>query len=155
MPPVQIALWGGLGVVLLVSVATDLTSRRIPDLLTYPALALALAGRVAVEGAGDLDSGFWSGLVAAVVALAVFSLLAWRRKMGWGDAKLMGVVGAALGYPLVLAALVFISLCGALQALAALLWPGRVARPRHIPYGVAIAIGSFWAMWWQHSTMLR
>jgi Flp pilus assembly protein protease CpaA len=23
--------------------------------------------------------------------------------------------------------------------------------PRHIPYGVAIAVGTFWAMWWQQT----
>ena len=66
------------------------------------------------------------------------------------------------------------SLCGALQALVTLLWHralldtlsgafqrllGRLclvqapeAGPaRRIPYGVAIALGSFWAMWWEHS----
>lgn len=154
MAPVQIALWGGLGVVLAISVATDLATRRIPDAVTYPALALALVVRAVAEGPGDLESGFWSGLLGGGSALAGFSLLAWRGRMGWGDAKLMGVVGAALGYPLVLAALVFISLCGALQAVVTLVWQ-RGASRRYIPYGVAIALGSFWAMWWQHSTMLH
>ena len=99
--------------------------------------------------------------------------------MGWGDVKLVGAMGAAFGFPMVMAGLVFISLVGALQALVALLWhgaawetaagwgrrwavraklmssPGPEQPPRHIPYGIAIAVGSFWAMFWQQSAMVR
>ena len=100
-------------------------------------------------------------------------MAAWRKSFGWGDVKLMAAVGAAMGYPLVLGALAFISLAGALQAVVTLIWHGSVwdtlgaqlsrlgqkaklIKPqqqstppaRHIPYGVAIALGSVWAMWW-------
>jgi prepilin peptidase CpaA len=103
----------------------------------------------------------------------LFAVLAWRGNgFGWGDVKLMAVVGAVFGYPLVLSALVFISLAGALQAVVALIWQGavwdtlargmqrvgeklKIVKPaeaktarRHIPYAVAIALGSAWAMWW-------
>jgi prepilin peptidase CpaA len=98
-------------------------------------------------------------------------------KMGWGDVKLMAGVGAVLGFPAVLAAAAFISLAGALQAVVTLLWhgaawetlaamgrrwavrarlmqEGAASEPRrHIPYGVAIALGTFWAMWWQHERL--
>jgi prepilin peptidase CpaA len=173
MPPVQIALWTILGVALLISVVTDLLGGRILDVVTYPAMSVSLVLRLAVEGVGDPSRGLVSGVIAALGAMALFAALAWRRKMGWGDVKLMGVVGATLGFPLVLAAVLFTSLAGALQAVVTLIWQGRLreslagigrrwamrlrlvpkgqapGEQRHIPYGVAIAFGCAWAMWWE------
>lgn len=175
MPPLQIALWIVLGVALLISVVTDVLSGRIWDVVTYPAISLALGLRFFWEGLGDLGRGLGSGLIASAALAGFFALLAWRGRMGWGDVKLMAVVGAVFGYPLALAALAFTSLAGALQALVTLLWRGQVwdtladwgrrwavrvkllpgdtkSGPlRHIPYGVAIAVGCAWAMWWEHS----
>lgn len=176
MPPVQLALWIILGVALLISVVTDVLSGRILDVVTWPSMAVLLGVRFAFGGVGDLSSGFLTGLVSALGLMAFFAILAWRGKMGWGDVKLMGVAGAAFGYPLVMAALVFTSLAGALQAVVTLVWQGhlwdaaaatarrwairvrllpkdtQVGPRRHIPYGVAIAVGCAWAMWWEHSS---
>jgi len=172
-------LWLLLTVALVVSVVTDLMSRRILDVVTLPTAAVALGARFWADGVGSLDAGLLSGLVSAVGAAGLFAVLALRgRGFGWGDVKLMLAVGAVFGYPLTMAALVFISLAGALQAVVTLLWHGAVwdtfsaamtrlatrlkmrqASPavppsRHIPYGVAIALGSFWAMWWDHSNSI-
>ena len=151
MPPVQIVLWTILGVALLISVVTDVLGGRILDVVTYPSMLGALAVRLMFEGLGDSEGGLVSGAIGLVGAMALFGVLAWRGKMGWGDVKLMGAVGAAFGYPLVLAAVVFISLAGAVQAVLALLRQGRgpAGAQRHIPYGVAIAFGCAWAMWWE------
>jgi len=171
MAPAQIALWLVLGVALVISVVTDVARRRILDVVTLPALALGLGIRLVAMGPGDPVSGFLGGALGALLLFAVFGLLAWRKKMGWGDAKLSAAVGACLGLPLAAWALVFISVAGAVQALVTLLWQGAVidtlaaamrrgaqrlglaakgeqAQRRHIPYGVAIALGTFWAMWW-------
>lgn len=164
-----------LAVALIASVATDVLWRRILDVVTLPVIAASLLVRVFAEGLGGPEKGLVSGLIGAACALAIFGLLALRGKMGWGDAKLMTAVGAAFGYPLCLAALVFVSLVGALQALVTLIWQGAVGETiagwgrrlaerfgrargpsqaaRRIPYGVAIALGSFWAMWWQHTNV--
>jgi prepilin peptidase CpaA len=118
-----------------------------------------------------------SGLVSGAGLAVLLVPAALRGRMGWGDVKLMGGVGAVLGFPAVMAAAAFISLVGALQAVVTLLWHGAVwdtlaavmrrwaarvrlasadaqpAAQRHIPYGVAIALGTFWALWWQHSSL--
>jgi prepilin peptidase CpaA len=170
--PLKFLLWGVLGVVLLISVITDLASRRILDLVTYPAVAICLSLRLWQEGLGDADHGVISGLLGIAGGAGLFALLAaWKKSFGWGDVKLMAAVGAALGYPLIMAALLFVSLSGALQAVVSLIWQGAVwdtlrrvlvglgkrlklaketesGPSRHIPYGVAIALGSVWAMWW-------
>ncbi len=171
----RLLLWILLGVALVISMVTDLLQRQILDVVTLPALGLALTVRGVKEGLGDLERGLLSGLISAAGACLIFVVLAWKGRFGWGDVKLMAAVGAAFGYPTVMAALVFISLAGALQAVVTLMWQGeglaalrqmsdrwlkalrrkpqaQVATLRSIPYGVAIAVGSFWAMWWETTT---
>lgn len=170
MSPIVIAHWSVFGLAIVVSTLSDLRSRRIPDAVTYPSIAALLALRFLAEGLGDLNAGLVSGAVAALGAAGLFSLWAFRGRMGWGDVKLVAVVGAAFGFPGVMAALIFISLAGAAQAIASLILKGEAlawlkeragriaaaagmgARPeatqRHIPYAVAIALGSAWALWW-------
>ncbi len=168
-------LWLVLTVALVISVVTDVARRRILDLVTYPTMLVALGLRWAMAGPGDLESGLISGLAAGGGAGALFALSAWRGGgFGWGDVKLVAAVGAAFGYPLMMGGLIFISLAGFLQAIVTLMWDGAVwdtfrgvaarwgkrlkitksavvAPARRIPYGVAIALGSFWAMWWDRS----
>ena len=170
------SLWLLLTIALVISVVTDIVSRRILDLVTLPASVIALGLRAWRQGLGDLDQGVISGLVALGGGVALFGVLALRGGgFGWGDVKLVGAVGAVFGYPLIMGALLFISLAGALQAIVTLIWQGAVwdtlravglkwgkrlklskqaveAPARHIPYGVAIALGSFWAMWWDQSS---
>lgn len=177
MTPVQIALWSILGMALLVSVVTDVLRRRILDVVTYPLIVLGLGLRWWSDGVGGLETGLISGAVSGAGLALVLVPMAWKGSMGWGDVKLMAGVGVVLGYPAVLAAGVFISLVGAAQAVVTLLWHGAVwdtlagvgrrwlvrmrllredSAPgpgRHIPYGVAIALGTFWAMWWQHENL--
>ncbi len=177
MEPVYVALWILLGVALVISVATDVLRREILDVVTYPLLALALGVRLWVEGVGGLETGLVSGVVAGAGLAVLLVPAALKGRMGWGDVKLMAGVGAVLGFPAVMAAAAFISLVGALQAVVTLLWQGEVWETlagmlrrwavrarlmqesagsgprRHIPYGVAIALGTFWAMWWQHDRL--
>jgi prepilin peptidase CpaA len=165
----RVVLWGLLTVALLVSMVTDLTSRRILDVITVPTALIALSYRLFEQGVGDLEGGFVSGLVAAVGCAGFFSIVALRGNMGWGDVKLLFAVGAVFGYPLAMSATLFISLVGFLLALVTLIWKGTVwttvrsallrftkrkttsEEPNYIPYGVAIALGSFWAMWWERT----
>jgi prepilin peptidase CpaA len=177
MTPFHIALWTVLGVALVISVATDVLRRQILDVVTYPLMAVALGVRLWAEGVGDLETGLVSGVVSGAGLALLLVPGALRGRMGWGDVKLMAGVGAVLGFPAVLAAAAFISLVGAAQALVTLLWEGAVwetlgdvlrrwavrvrlmhegaagGQQRHIPYGVAIALGTFWAMWWQHDRL--
>lgn len=175
MPSAQLTLWGLLVTALLASVVTDVLWRRILDVVTWPAMAIGLALRGGFGGWGEAETwGVLSGLLGAALTVPVFALVAWRGRMGWGDVKLMGVVGVTLGYPAAMTALVFISLVGALQAVIALLWHGAVwetveaslrrwaakarlvkggaeGEARHIPYGVAIAVGTIWALFWEQT----
>lgn len=170
--------WGLLTPALLVAAIYDVRSRRIPDWLTLPALVGLLGLRWWLEGTGDLQHGLLSGAVGAAAAGGFFALWALGGQMGWGDVKLMGAVGAAFGFPSVQGAAIFVTLVGALQALVLLLWQGalwktiegalsglagRLGLPataagererKSVPYGLAIALGSFWTMWWERAALV-
>jgi prepilin peptidase CpaA len=79
--------------VAMIACATDLRTRRIPNVLT---LGAALAG-----GAYHLLAGGWSGLGSAAagwgVGLLIFLPLFALRGMGGGDVKLLAALGAWLG----------------------------------------------------------
>jgi prepilin peptidase CpaA len=87
--------------VVLVAVASDITTRRIPNLVTFGGLVVGLA----VHGAtGFVDSGVLGGLRGAgyallgAVACGLVPFLAWKKgEMGGGDVKLFAAIGALVG----------------------------------------------------------
>jgi leader peptidase (prepilin peptidase)/N-methyltransferase len=118
---------------LAIVVVLDLTTRRIPDAVTLPGLAYALAtgwllGRPPL---GD-------ALLGVVVAGGGLLLLAAAtRGFGGGDVKLMGLLGAALGWHAALLTLALSQLVALVIALA--LW-ATVGRPRRLPVGAVLAL---------------
>jgi prepilin peptidase CpaA len=72
---------------------SDVSSHRIPNWLTYPALVGAFALRFASQG----WSGLRSALVGMLIAGGLFLVLYVIRAMGAGDVKLMAAVGALAG----------------------------------------------------------
>jgi len=173
MTPVETAVWTALGVALVSAVAMDVLWQRIPDALTLPLLLGALALRLLLEGAGSLDSGLLSGAVAAAGLALVVCPLALGGRMAWSDVKLMAGVGAAVGFPAVLAVAGFVSLMACFQALVVLLWQGAVAdtlagmlrrwavrarlmqaqvqgsAQRRVPFSVAVLLGCAWTLLWR------
>ncbi len=149
-----------------IAMVTDMRWRRIPNLLTFPVILLGLALRAGFQG--------WEGLALSIcgmlVAPMLLLLLHAGRGLGMGDIKLAAAVGAILGPPLTVVAVLATALAGGIVALVAQLRPGgllaqtlstlligvpflgrRVRRSFNrehapstmtIPYGVGIAIGS-------------
>ena len=156
---------------------TDLRSRRIPDLLTLPAMVLALV--LGWAGAG------LSGLLAAAAGLflcgAVLGLVSLAGGMGGGDVKMMAAAGALLGLPDCLWGLLYAALLGGVLAVGMALFRGDLLRalgnigawlagalrlskqrpalgqgaPLYVPYGVAIAAGALFAEAGRYWPMLR
>lgn len=150
----------------LVTVAAwcDVRRHRIPNLLTYPSWFVGLALGSAYGGLqGAFDSGL--GFAAGFVPLFLLFLCG---SLGGGDVKLMGGVGALLGFPGGLNALISSILVGGFLAAVVLLWQGRllalaryagtlcwskinrtdappppVQQKDSFPFGLAIAIGTY------------
>ncbi len=162
LAPVFLALVAAL----IAAVIFDLKLRVVPVSLWIPALAALWSLRFWREGVGDAATGLVSGVIGAAGAWAPFALLAWKgRGFETSDARVASLVGAGFGWPLVMSALLFISLCGALQAVLTLLWNGQLASRLvtmlrrssaatvvKLPYSVAMLFGSLWTMWWQMET---
>ncbi len=161
-------------VLLGVAVATDLKSRRIPNLLLLPALSLALMLHA-------IDAGL-AGLVTAAgglaLGLAMLLPLYAVGGMGAGDVKLLGVIGSFLGPGGAVVAGLTTMIAGAVLGIVFLLWqrcwpalgtqiaqfssahniaaatppifqPAQTgSRKSYIPYAPAIAAGTIVALWY-------
>jgi len=106
-----------LGIILTVALVTDLRFQKIPNLLTFPAMVIALCYHMAT---GGLEGFFFSG-GGLVLGTAIFFIPFLLGGMGAGDAKLMGAVGAAIGPKGVLIAAVLTCLFGGIYALIILI----------------------------------
>lgn len=144
----QLAM-GAMALSLAVSVVTDLRRRLILNAVTLPALAVILVALFLLGGWALLAEAGLGLAVCTVPLLVAFKL----RAMGAGDVKLMmlpgAVSGAAAGWPFSITVLLYVSIAGGVQALAWLLAAKLrgSGRPRHVPYGLAIAAGTAAAFW--------
>jgi prepilin peptidase CpaA len=145
----QIAL-ATLFVALSVSVVTDLRRQLILNSVTLPALCVVLGCSFCLGGAGLV----FESLIGALICAGPLFIGLVLRAMGAGDVKLMAVCGAvsgaAAGWPFAATVALFVSIAGGIQAV---LWlvASRLRgqkRPKHIPYGVAIAAGTAAAFVW-------
>jgi prepilin peptidase CpaA len=108
------AQWGVVVGASLAGAVLDLTTRKLPNLLTLPLFAAGLVAAGWWAGAyGVLDAG-----VAAVVLAAPYIWLFLKAGGGAGDAKLMAGLGAWLGLYQGLAVLFAVSLAGIALAVA-------------------------------------
>jgi leader peptidase (prepilin peptidase)/N-methyltransferase len=130
--------------------AVDLASHRLPDRVTYP--AYAVCGAALLVDAAVLGS--WGALVRAVAAAAVTFVLAAGvaaispAGLGFGDVKLLGLLGLLLGWAGwgVLLAGVFLGLLtGALVSLA-LLATRRAGWRTALPFGPPLLAGAVLAL---------
>ena len=130
-------LGAGLLAVLAVLAVIDLEVRLLPNRIVGPALAAVLAFQIAFMPEHVVE-GVLAGLAAAAF-LWVPSLVR-PGAMGMGDVKLAGLIGVALGAPVVLA-LVAGSLA-AWPVAVAMVMRGRSVRGATIPFGPFLAFGA-------------
>ncbi len=159
----------GLVLLLVVAAWSDISRGRIPNFLTFAGMGLGFGIAVAealLQGRFDPLALSFLGWVAG---FGIFYIPHHFKLLGRGDVKLMGAVGALQGPPLsalfIFHAIFYISLTAACMALVLLIWQGRLleglknslrllVKPRlaaelpqiTLPYGVAIAAGTLWAV---------
>ena len=163
--------WGALpalvvlGLMLIIAVYMELKERRIPNWLTFSGIGAGLAIGLLRGGEAMWSSG--GGLAIGFGFLFVFYLFG---GVGGGDVKLMGASGALLGTSLILPAMMYTAVLGALLGVMMVIWrkdfwariawgmgrlafwrPGEEAGPPPsspvtVPYGLAIAVGCLLAL---------
>lgn len=102
-----------LAAILLIAVITDIRGQRIPNWLTFPAIALALAAHGTTQG---LD-GLLFSLAGLALGFGVMLVPYMVGAMGAGDVKLMMAAGAFLGVTTTFQAFLFTSFAGGLYAI--------------------------------------
>jgi prepilin peptidase CpaA len=164
---------GLLAAVLVAASFTELKVGKIYNWLTYPAIAAGLAfGVVDVPVGGSAWDGVVNHALGFGLGFGVLFLAYLLRGMGGGDVKLMGAVGAFLGWPAALYATFYSFLVGAALGLVLMVWRGQTrsvlrrlgvairllpvpgVRPDEaippgslqVPFGLAACIGSVWWM---------
>jgi leader peptidase (prepilin peptidase)/N-methyltransferase len=135
--------------VLALIVVTDLERRRIPNVVIYPAIALAVLAALFLPEPDPRPA-----LVGGLVALAVYGVLALGGRlaygsgaMGMGDVKLACFIGLITGYPLVFVAIVAAIFSAGLTSLV-LLATRLKGRRDPIPYGPFLVAGAAIAGLW-------
>lgn len=158
--------------VLLTALYTDLRSMRIPNLLTFSSMGIA----VAYHGWAAGLSGLAFSLAGLLTGMGILMLPYVLGGMGGGDVKLMGSVGAVLGSGQTIRAFAYIAIIGGIYAVFKIVQhhkgirrfliqskdafvllfltrklvpsPGIAGnRGPKICYGVAISLGTFLYLW--------
>lgn len=142
---------------LVVGTFVDFEHMIIPDRISLGGIVAGIglsALLPAMHGAAAMkDSVFASALGAAagwgsLWAVAIVGQLIFRKEaMGFGDVKLLGAIGAFLGWRGVLFTIVGSSLFGSVVGLA-LVCTGRRAMQSRIPYGPYLALAALVWMYW-------
>jgi prepilin peptidase CpaA len=106
-----------LSVILSMSAVIDLKTQKIPNLITYPTMVIALAYHAALGGV----DGLLFSLTGLSVGIALLLLPYLMGGMGAGDAKLMGAVGGMIGAKAVFYAFLCTAIVGGIYALVLIL----------------------------------
>ena len=106
-----------LGAILTATAYTELKDNRIPNAISVVGLIIGFLVGYFPGGPslGQSIVGFFAGFGF----LFVFYMFG---GMGGGDVKLMGAVGALVGYPVILTVLMFTALIGGFMAVVVLIW---------------------------------
>jgi len=157
--------------VLLISLFTDIYSRKILNVVTIPAIIIGIFYFTVDSG---LD-GLWFSFSGFLLGLFVLLIPFYFGGMGAGDVKLMGAVGALMGSAFVFQAFFFTAVIGGIISLIFLLRrmsfkqvashmfvtftvfrgnmkeihsPTGEITKYSFPYGIAIVLGTFIAYIW-------
>lgn len=123
---------------LLVCTATDLLRYRVPNVITYPSIVLALALAVVMP-----DADLQGAVIAALLGGGMFLVLAiiTRGGIGLGDVKLAVLIGAMLGLPAAYLALFYGVIAGGVMIFL-LFAIGVVERKQPVPYAPFLALAA-------------
>jgi len=135
--------------ILILIIVIDLENRLILNKTTYPGTILALLFTFVLP-----NLNFRSALVGAVIGFLIFLGIYLLAKytfgsgaIGWGDVMLAMMMGAMLGVPSILTAIVIGIFLGGITS--AFLLATRLVKPKtHLPYGQYLAIAAMIMLVW-------
>ncbi|WP_409991049.1 prepilin peptidase [Cellvibrio sp.] len=129
----------------------DFDTQLLPDSITLPLLWLGLIANY-FGLFTSLDSALWGAIGGYLSLFSVywlFKLLTGKEGMGFGDFKLLGALGAWLGWQMLLQIIMLSAFAGAIIGISMIVIRGR-DRNIPIPFGPYLAIAGWIALMWGH-----
>ncbi|HEV7668099.1 MAG TPA: prepilin peptidase [Thermoanaerobaculia bacterium] len=128
---------------MVVLASIDAEHYLLPDRITLPGIAIGLAVQPWLRGPGLLSAAIGAAAGAGVLTFVwgVWYLIRREHGMGFGDVKMLAMIGAFLGLRSMGVALFVAVLAGALCGLA-LLAVGRFGFRSKLPFGLFLAFGA-------------
>ncbi|RMD71447.1 MAG: prepilin peptidase [Gammaproteobacteria bacterium] len=132
----------------------DLDRQILPDEITLPVLWAGLLASLIPVFADPESSilGAAAGYLLLWGVYQAFRLLTGKEGMGYGDFKLLALLGAWLGWQALPLIILIASLAGSLVGIALILLKGH-HRDTPIPFGPFLALGGFIALLWGQEIM--
>ena len=134
----------------------DLDTQLLPDDITLPLLWLGLAFNLGGTYT-ELSSavvGAMAGYLALWSVFWLFKLATGKEGMGYGDFKLLGAIGAWLGWQVLPLTILLSSLVGAVVGIALIIF-ARHGRNVPIPFGPYLAAAGVIALFWGETLTTR
>jgi leader peptidase (prepilin peptidase)/N-methyltransferase len=129
----------------------DFDHQLLPDDITLPLLWLGLACNLF-----NMFTNIYSSLIGAMLGYGIlwvifigFKLLTGKEGMGYGDFKLLAMLGAWLGWEALPLIVLLSSLLGAVVGIT-LIVTGKQDRTNPIPFGPYLALAGWIALIWGH-----
>jgi leader peptidase (prepilin peptidase)/N-methyltransferase len=127
----------------------DLKTTLLPDSITLPVLWVGLVislGAVFTDPRSSII-GAVAGYLALWSVYQAFKLITGKEGMGYGDFKLLALLGAWMGWKMLPLIVLLSSFVGALIGIAMVIFMGR-DRSVPIPFGPYLAIAGWIALLW-------
>jgi leader peptidase (prepilin peptidase)/N-methyltransferase len=141
-PSALLAVRLAFGCALIVLFAIDLRHQILPDVITLPGVVAGFAA------SWFLPPGWLSSLVGIIAGGGILFAIAeayyrvrGQQGLGMGDVKMLAMVGAFLGWPLMMLTLVFASFAGSIVGVS-LIASGRGNLQAALPFGTFLAVGA-------------
>lgn len=154
LPYLQPAFWLVIGILLLIVVISDLISTLIPDYAVVGLGILALLYRLYLVSAGVMEPlDLWRAIFIGESLAVLFGLIIAMTKgrgMGWGDVKLILVLGWLVGYPRMVVGTFLSFFIGAMVGIVLLAFKKR-RFGQAIPFGPFLVLGALLALVWGNS----
>jgi len=133
---------------LIVLFVTDLQHKILPNAITLPGIVVGFICSVFLPpGWRDSLIGILVGGGVLYAIAEVYYRVRGHEGLGMGDVKLLAMIGAFLGWKLVLLTLVLASFAGSLVG-GALIASGRGDMKYALPFGTFLAVGALVAAAW-------
>ncbi|MDQ6959054.1 MAG: A24 family peptidase [Mariprofundaceae bacterium] len=125
----------------------DLETGLLPDVITLPGIAIGIVFGMVLGHLQDSVIGAVAGYSLFWLVARVFLLLTGREGLGYGDFKLLAMLGAFLGWQALPFVIFISSFCGAVIGSIYLLLTRKHVRAQ-IPFGPYLAAsGMIWLLW--------